>query len=62
MSEKTYVYENVEVRKTGRTATRPSISKNNSEITLYEITPLHEYDGLWKKWVMENALFTISEQ
>lgn len=60
-AEQTYVYEDVEVKKTGRKAEKPSINPSKPGIVLFEITPVHEYDGLWKKWVMATALFNIVE-
>ncbi len=53
----TYVYENVEVRKTGRTAKRTLESKK--EEMLVEITPQNDKDGLWHKWVPERVLFIV---
>lgn len=60
--EPTFVYDQVEVKKTGRKAVRPAVNKTNCAVTLYEITPVHEYDGLWKKWVVDNALFIIDSE
>lgn len=57
MSEERFVYDGIEVRKTGRTASKPSIGGKRQ--TLVEIEPVYDYDGLWKKWVHENALFEI---
>lgn len=59
MSEQTYVYGEVEVKMTGRTATRPL--PGGKEMVVNEITPADENDGTWKKWVMPNALLTIKQ-
>ena len=54
---KTYVLENVEVQKTGRTATKTL--KSGKEDKLVEVTPLDEAVGKWKKWVREAELFEV---
>lgn len=59
MSEQTFVFENVEVRKTGRTASKPAMGPNKLNLTLVEVTPVSEYDGDWKRWVIPNQLFNI---
>jgi hypothetical protein len=56
MSE-TFVFNESEVRKTGRIATKPMLG--NKVLTLVEITPINEFDGTWKKFVSESALLTI---
>jgi hypothetical protein len=56
---KTYVYENIEVKQTGRSATR---SLGNSKVEeLVEITPVHDKDGLWFKWVPAKVLFVVKQ-
>lgn len=55
--EQTYVYENVEVRKTGRTAERPL--KSGKVDVLFEITPVDEIIGRWKRWVRDAELFEV---
>ena len=59
MSEKSYVFENVEVVLTGRTAVR-ELRSGKSE-SLYEITPKHSTTGVWKKWVRFVDLFEVQE-
>lgn len=54
-----FVHGEVEVRKTGRTAQKPA--PGGKVMILAEITPVNEYDGLWKKWVNPAALFAIVE-
>jgi len=54
---KSYVYDNVEVSKTGRTASKTLAS--GKEDVLFEITPVHQTTGMWKKWVRESDLFLI---
>lgn len=56
--EETFVHGEIEVKKTGRTASKPA--PGGKMMTLAEITPVNEYDGLWKKWVNPQSLFTIS--
>ena len=58
----TFVYEDTEVKKTGRTAVRkvktiPSAPAR--EMTLVEITPV-DYTFDWKKWVDPTHLYTIN--
>ena len=57
-TSESFVYENVEVIKTGRCAnkTLPSGKKD----TLFEITPKHSTSGSWKKWVRQTELFEIT--
>jgi hypothetical protein len=59
MKEETFVFGEVEVRKTGRTATKPVVG--GKLMVLVEITPVNSYDGDWKKFVNPNALLTIVE-
>ena len=54
----TYVYENVEVKKTGRTAQKTL--KSGSVDQLVEITPVDSMVGSWKKWVRDAELFEVS--
>lgn len=55
----TFVYDDVEVRKTGREAHKPVVG--GKQITLCEITPNDPDTGTWKKWVNPSALFTIDQ-
>lgn len=59
MNEQTFVFENVEVRKTGRTATKPAIGPGKGNLVLVEVTPVSEFDGTWKRWVIPTSLFNI---
>jgi len=53
----TYVYEQTEVVKTGRKATR---SLRSGKIdTKWEITPANPTVGGWKKWVDDSELLTV---
>lgn len=54
---KTFVYENIEVVFTGRTATK-QLRKDKVD-TIYEIKPKDIENGSWKKWVRENDLYEI---
>jgi len=55
--EQTFVSGETEVRKTGRTATKPL--PGGKLMVLVEITPVNSYDGDWKKFVNETSLLTI---
>lgn len=57
MSEQTFVHGEWEVRKTGRTATKPM--PGGKQMVMCEITPVNEDDGNWKKWVNPQTLFSI---
>jgi len=59
MLEKSYVYENMEVVKTGRIAQKTSHSASGKEVikTLIEIKPVHASTPL--KWVSESDLFEV---
>ena len=58
-SEQTFLFEDVEVRLTGRTATRKLRSGKIDE--RMEITPLDKMQGVWKKWVRCTDLYEIGE-
>lgn len=53
----TFVHADTEVRKTGRIATKPL--PGNKTLELVEITPVNEFDGLWRKFVPATSLLTI---
>lgn len=63
--QKTYVFKDIEVRLTGRTADKElratRRNQNPAAITLYEITPTDPMNGSWKKWVRMAELFEIKE-
>lgn len=54
---KTYVYNDIEVKLTGRVAKRSA--PGNKQMELVEITPTDEDNGTWKKWVPLSTLFEI---
>lgn len=56
-AEQTYVFEQTEVRKTGRTA--ESKLRSGKIETVVEITPVDTMAGSWKKWVREDILFEV---
>lgn len=56
--EEHYVYQDGEVRLTGRTAVRNVGAKKQE---LVEITPANQDDGTWKRWVPLNSLFKVVE-
>lgn len=58
-TSKTYVYNDTEIKLTGRTATRTSTRGQTA--TLYEITPASDHDLTWKKWVELNKLYEIQQ-
>lgn len=55
--EQTFVYEDLEVRKTGRVA-KKTLTSGKVQI-LEEITPTNSLAGSWKKWVNPDQLFII---
>jgi hypothetical protein len=61
MSKETFVYDGVEVRKTGRKAYKeiPRIKGSPMVFTLVEITPVD--DTGWLKWVKTEELFLIDK-
>lgn len=60
MTEETFVLGDAEVKKTGRTASKPM--PGGKVMTLVEVTPVSEYDGTWKKWVRPDTLFHINPE
>lgn len=59
---KTYVFEGVEVKLTGRVAKKPSTMSANVMLIQYEVQPADEEVPQWKKWAKEADLFTIHEE
>jgi len=53
----TYVFDNIEVRKTSRVAYN-TLRSGKIDI-LIEITPVDQIVGSWKRWVKEESLFTV---
>lgn len=55
----TYVYDGIEVKKTGRTAVKTiNLTGNKTrELTLFEITPIADFE--WKKWVPPEQLYEV---
>lgn len=56
----TFVLGDIEVKKTGRSATKPL--PGGKTMILVEVTPVNSYDGEWKKFVNPNALLTIVDE
>lgn len=54
----TFVLGEVEVKKTGRTASKPL--PGGKVLTLVEVTPVNDYDGTWKKWANPATLMVIN--
>lgn len=57
----TFVYEGIEVRQTGRFASKEITGMRSRvrKIHLVEITPVNTDDGEWKKWATEDSLIPI---
>lgn len=56
----TFVYDGVEVIKTGRNATK-KLTSGKLDVVV-EITPLLSTTGAWKKWVQESTLFEVEQE
>ena len=62
---KNYVYNDTEVKLTGRVAEKsvPAVGRKSTKepriINLYEITPTDPETGSWKKWVRMVDLYEI---
>lgn len=52
-----YVHDGVEVKKTGKKATKELVSKKLD--VLYEITPTSQMVGSWTKWVRDTELYIV---
>jgi hypothetical protein len=59
MDTETFVFGETEVRKTGRTASKPGVG--GKSLTLVEVCPINEYDGTWKKFVNPTSLYEIQQ-
>ena len=63
MSDKTYVYNETEVKMTGRSAKKELEARGRRTeakvFTLYEVTPADNENGSWKNWVKMTDLFEI---
>lgn len=55
----TFVLGDIEVKKTGRTASKPM--PGGKSMVVVEVTPVNEDDGTWKKWVRPDTLFIIAD-
>jgi hypothetical protein len=55
----TYIFENVEVKLTGREASR-ALPSGKLDI-LVEITPVLATIGTWKKWVRMQQMFFVEQ-
>ena len=60
MAELTFVYNLIEVRATNRVAKKLGALARPNDM-MVEITPIHEDDGTWVKFVPISELFAISE-
>lgn len=52
-----WVYDGVEVIKTGRVA--QNTTRSGKPLELVEVTPPHRILGMWKKWVKESELYKV---
>jgi len=63
VGDKTYVYNETEVKMTGRTAKKELEARGRRTTakvyTLYEVTPADNENGSWKNWVKITDLFEI---
>jgi hypothetical protein len=62
----TYIYNNTEVKCTGRVAVKTKVERKdgkrvNSELKLYEVTPADPEQGSWVNWVALEDLYIIME-
>lgn len=55
----TFIFQDIEVRLTGRRARRDTPNGTEAKSVMVEITPINECDGTWKKWVFATVLFRI---
>lgn len=62
-TEKTYILEDIEVKRTGRVAKKPRRQipgrPQQPDEVLVEVTPVAISQGNWKKWVPENSLYEV---
>lgn len=59
-----YLYNNVEVKETGRVArkTKKSRRTDGEESVLHEITPINLEDGSWTAWVELDDIYRIENE
>jgi hypothetical protein len=57
--EDTYIYDELEVKLTGRKAVKKTASGKSVE--LVEVTPVNEHDGTFRKWTSMNTLFKVQD-
>lgn len=64
VSEEIFVYDGIEVRKTGRIAVKQTTSKLSKRQPirheLLEIEPVDKYQE-WKKWIREVDLYKVEQ-
>jgi hypothetical protein len=63
--DKTYIYTDIEVKLTGRCATKQKVAPRNSvtkhlDVVLYEIAPVDK-DMDWTKWVKISDMYIIGD-
>jgi len=61
MNELTYIHDGVEVKKTGRVATKSTMRNNSIHFQIVEITPIDKSYN-WTKWVRPEDLYIITNQ
>lgn len=57
VQKETYVLDDTEVQKTGRTAERAL--RSGKVDVLVEVTPVSKQVGSWHRWVRDRDLFTV---
>lgn len=57
-----FLYNQIEVVKTGRFANKLSKDKTRIIDTLYEITPASSEVDTWTKWVRDTDLYIINDK
>ena len=66
MSDKTYVFNETEVKMTGRTAKKEIAARGRRTeakvFILYEVTPADNENGSWTNWVKMTDLFEIEKE
>ena len=54
-----YIFEGVEIKPTGKTASRKT--RSGKEETIHEVTPVSQQIGSWKEWVDLTTLYIVND-
>lgn len=58
--DKTYLFNNVEVKLTGRCTFTTRMKRTQEvKVMIYEVQPVDEFEGSWKKWAKTDELLEI---